>query len=109
MKPQGSDVESVHCGTVMLTKGVGTVMVETKVVVWVEVRVKVRGKKTVPKAIPTISATTNRDAITPFLMPLRVAFWGCIVLLTRTGLFVRLPDYLTWMVETGQHRGRHWL
>ena len=75
-KPHGSDEESVHWGTVMLTKGVGTVMVETKVVVWVEVRVEVRGEKTVPKAIPTISATTNRDAITLFFMPHRVAKWA---------------------------------
>ena len=41
-----------------------------------EVRVMVRGKKTVPKAIPTMSATTNRDAIAPSLMPQRVAMWG---------------------------------
>ena len=76
MKPQGSDVESVHWGTVMLTKGVGTVMVETKVVVWVEVRVRVRGKKTAPKATPAISATTNRDATPSFFMSQRVALGG---------------------------------
>ena len=40
------------------------------------VKVRVRGKKTVPKANPMISATTNRDATTPFFMPQRVASRG---------------------------------
>jgi len=43
------------------------------VVVWVVVTVRVRGKKTVPKDTPMMSATTNREAIAPFFMPQRGA------------------------------------
>jgi len=39
----------------------------------VVVTVRVRGKKTVPKDTPMMSATTNREAIAPFFMPQRGA------------------------------------
>lgn len=48
------------------------------VTVWVRVtvRVRVRGKRTVPETTPMISATTSSEAIVPFFMSQRVASRG---------------------------------
>jgi hypothetical protein len=60
----------------VLTNVSVVVMTVWMVVVWVVVAVRVRGKKTIPKATPMMSATTNREAIVPFFMPQRVASRG---------------------------------